>query len=183
MNNWKNQLRKELRRQFSETELNEIIDYYEELINDRVERGESLNKVLKSYDPKTIKKEMLPTMIQKRDHSKVKTTSRSSWQILLILLSTPILLPLAIVYIALIIVALALALSGVLVMIATLIALIPYLIDIIRATDPLATTLAISGIGLIVLPLASLIGYGLFKISFSLTKGMVSLFSNMLARK
>lgn len=183
MTNWKNKLRKELKKQFSKDEIEEIIAYYEEIINDRVDRGEDLDKVLRSYNPHMIKKEMLPTMIQKRDHTKVKSSGRSSGQILLILFSTPILLPLLIIYLALIIVACALVITGFAVMVASLLALIPYSIDIFTTTTNQATQFGLLGIGLVILPVASLIGYGLFKTAFVIMKSMISFFSKLITRK
>src|SRR5690554_3059493 len=144
MKKFLNNLEKEAKKYFSKEETNEVVSYYEEIINDRISNNENLDEVLKEYDVKIIVKNMIPEIISKRDFKSHKNIFKSFWQLLLIMLFTaPILIPLAILYLALIIAFVAVALSGVVVMAALFITLIPYLIEVIAYSNNLGVIIGL----------------------------------------
>ncbi|MGE4320456.1 MAG: hypothetical protein AB7E61_03275 [Acholeplasmataceae bacterium] len=53
---WLNELEKELDKYISEDEATEVIDYYEEMVNDKLDDGEDIDKILNQYEPKKIAK-------------------------------------------------------------------------------------------------------------------------------
>src|SRR5690554_6181924 len=104
MKKFLNELEKEAKKYFSKEETKEVVSYYEEIINERLANNEELENILSNYNVKVIIKNMIPEMITKRDFKSHKNTFKSFWQLLLIMLFTaPILIPLGIVYFALII--------------------------------------------------------------------------------
>ena len=112
---WFKTLSDELIKYFDDKEKSEIISYYEEMMDDKLEHGEDIDDVLDEYDPKTIAKRMIPEVITRRKHTVQKAKS-NAWLIILLLFSTPILIPLGIVYLSFMIVAFSLMISGVAVM-------------------------------------------------------------------
>lgn len=177
-----NALNKELNTYFQKSESDEIVAYYEELIDDRLERGESIEHILANYHPKEIAKSMIPQVVSRRDHDP-KTTSSSLWLILLLLFSSPILIPLGVVYLVVMLVAIILILSGGMVMISGVIALIGQVIRSIIVQLPLADSLLMIGIGLIAFAVCMAIGYYLVKWSYEILKHLAVWFGKLVTRK
>jgi uncharacterized membrane protein len=96
---WLSQLERKLGKSFYKDEVADVVGYYEEIINERIAQGEDESEVLKSYDIDQIVKEITPEVLMKRDHKTLKRVSKSTKQLILLLLSTPILIPLATVLI------------------------------------------------------------------------------------
>ena len=175
-------LNKELKKYFSQQEIDEIVDYYEELIDDRLERGESIEHILNSYQPKEIARAMIPQVVSKRDSHDQKTTS-SLWLILLILFSSPILIPLGVVYLVVMIVAFSILLSGGIVMASGVIAFIGQIIRAIATQLIFADALLMVGIGLIAFAVCMSIGYYMVKWSSEVLKHLAIWFGKLVTRK
>ena len=68
-------------------ELDDILAYYEELINDRLDSGESLKEIEESLNYKEIRSEFLPKSLNKRENIKIKESIGSSNRLLIFLLT------------------------------------------------------------------------------------------------
>src|SRR5690554_3066879 len=184
MKKFLNKLEKEAKKHFSKEETNEVVSYYEEIINDRISNNENLEEVLKDYDIKIIVKNMIPEIISKRDFKNHKNIFKSFWQLLLIMLFTaPILIPLAILYLVLIIVFAAITLSGIVVMFSGVIAFVPYFIEVIVYSNSIGTIIGLSGIGIIGVSIVFIIGYFFTKGIYTIIKYMIKGFSSLITRK
>ena len=155
-------LEKELNRYFYASEIKEILAYYEEMILERQDQGGSIDRVIASYDIKAIIQQMAPQMILKRDRT-VKDMSKSAWLILIILVSTPLLLPVGITYFVLLLVTVILSVTGFVILVSGGISLLALLIDFSVTNIPLANRFMILGIGLIAVGFLGLVGFGFFR--------------------
>jgi len=179
---WFSSLNNELSKYFNEEEKNEIIAYYEEMFNDKLDEGEDLDVVLDQYDPKKIARQMIPRVVADR---KVigKKTSNNLWLILLILFSTPVLIPLGIVYLSLMIVALSLIISGVAVVFIGGVALIAATVRTFTLGLSGPDMILSLGISLLGSAVAALIGYALIKLSWIALQYLAISFGKLMTRK
>lgn len=179
---WFKMLDAELDKYFDEKEKHEIISYYQEMMDDKLEHGDDIDEVLDAYEPQAIARQMIPEVMTRRKHT-VKKASSNAWLIVLLLFSTPILIPLGVVYLSLMIVALSLIISGVAVMISGFGAVV---IQIVRS---LSMGLAFSdmmlsiGIALVALVICLLVGYALVSVSWWLLQHLAIWFSKLIIRK
>ncbi|MDR2828756.1 MAG: hypothetical protein LBV51_04980 [Acholeplasmatales bacterium] len=107
-------LTKTLKKSFyQEEEITEIVSYYIELINERLEKGDNLKDILLDYNPSSISRELAAQTYNKR---KVKNTGsglKAIWKVIVFLLTKPFLIPVGIVYIVLFVVSIVLIVSSV----------------------------------------------------------------------
>ncbi len=164
MNTWLNELDIQLKKKLYENEVEEIISYYQEMIEERLEKGELIDDILASYDMKKIIKDVTLDSVLKRDLGSYKILTKSTKQILLLLISTPLLLPLGIIYIAFIITAFSLLIAGIAVSISGVFGLIVYIIDLFQANLSFIDFMGILGIGIFAFSLLLLISLYLAKI-------------------
>lgn len=182
MTKWKEEFEIQLNKKFTSEETKEIISYYEEIISDRVENGELLENVLSSYPPKIIAKQMIPSVILKRSNDN-KTTIKNSYQLLLLVFSAPILIPLALVYLAVIIVFLSLIIAGFSLIFSGLVGFITHNIQVLVEVKHFPTLLGLIGLSFIVFPIIVIIGMWLYKISWIIIKFMIAWISKQVIRK
>lgn len=104
MKAWLRELERALNKKFYKDEASDIVSYYEEMIEDRISHGEDFEDIVKDYQIDQIVKSMTPEVLSKRDNNTYKKTAKSMGQLTQVLLSTPLLLPLGIVYIVLLII-------------------------------------------------------------------------------
>lgn len=164
MNTWLKELDIQLKKKLYENEVEEIISYYQEMIEERLEKGELIDDILASYDMKKIIKDVTLDSVLKRDLGSYKILTKSTKQILLLLISTPLLLPLGIIYIAFIITAFSLLIAGIAVSISGVFGLIVYIIDLFQANLSFIDFMGILGIGIFAFSLLLLISLYLAKI-------------------
>ncbi len=177
---WFNSLKKELDRFFSDEESREIMNYYEEMFNEKLDNGEDIDHVLDHYDPKKIAKQMIPEVVSRRSVEKVKS---NAWLVLLILFSTPILIPLGIVYLTLMIVAVVLIFTGFIVAASSIFGIFGFIIQLVMSGVTGANLLLAIGIGLIGLAILMGVGYLLTKVSWVVLKQLSIWFSKLITRK
>ncbi len=179
---WMKELKFELDRYFRSEEVTEILSYYEEMIDDRMENGEDIVSILNDYDAKSIAKSMIPNVISRRTGKDEKMTS-NLWMIVLVLFSTPILIPLGVVYLSIMISVFSVLISGVAVMLSG------FGVVIIQVIGGFSTGLALPefmvtiGIALLALVICLLIGYVMVKASWWLLEHMAIWFSRLIVRK
>lgn len=183
MKNFLKDLELAANKHFNKEETKEVVNYYEEIINDRISNGEDINAILKDYNVNTIVKEMIPEMLSKRDLDNNKTVGKSLWQLLIVLFSAPILIPLAITFIVIMLSIIIVAVSITFAFFASLLALIPYLIEVFTFTNSLGTTLGLLGIGLLSLVIIAMLGVFLLNVTTAITKQIIKWFSNLVVRK
>ena len=179
---WFKMLDQELTKYFNEKEKKDIISYYEELIDDRLDQRESIDDVLDAYDPKKIAKLMIPEVMSKRSNSNQQMT-KNIWLIVLILFSTPILIPLGVVYLSLMISAFSVLISGGAVIVAGIGAVITQIIRSLSMGLAFSQLILTIGIALLALFVCLFIGYYLIKISWWVLQHLAIWFSQLIIRK
>ena len=182
MKTWLNELRKKLDKKFYKEEVDEIVSYYEEMIEERKAKGESIDHILASYDINVLMKNITPEIVMKREHKTYLSLSKSTKQVILVLLSTPLLIPIGVTYVALIVTAVSLLIASVAMMFAGSVALISYLITLFSSTYPLIDHIGLLGIGLIGFSVMVLSAILLAKIVFVVIAGMLNIFAKVLKR-
>ncbi len=179
---WFHALEEELNRYFDQKETEEIIAYYEEMIDDRVEHGELIDNVLSDYDPKEIARQTIPNIITKRTNAHEKTT-KNIWLLVLVLFSTPILIPLGVAYLSLMIVALSLIISGIAVMFGGVFAVIAQLVRALITGLALPEFMISLGLSLVAFAICLIVGYYLVKVSWWILQHLAIWFSKLIIRK
>lgn len=179
MKTFLNDLKKEANRYLEKNETNELVSYYEEIINERLSNNETIESILASYDIEVIVKEALPGVILKRKDKVFK----NSFQVMLLLLSSPILIPLAIVYIALVVVIIALFISFILVSAGGILFLVPYLIETFNYITSFGQWLGLTSLGLLISIIVFYIGYLFVNVFYKILKGNIKLFLKIFIKR
>lgn len=148
----------------SKQEMKPILDYYTEIINDRLERNETIESIDKSIDYHNIK------LMYNPDAKEPKKVSTSSNKTLLLLLASPFLFALGLIYVILIIVSLTIAFVMVVTVFALIIASIGASISFGFAGYAIGDTLIMIGILLLGMSLGAFVCYGIGMIAYTLCK-------------
>lgn len=163
----------------TKNEVKELTSFYEEIINERLSNGELIDDILKDYDVKKIVKESLAEIIINRKDKSFKNI----YQVLLLLFSTPILIPLAIIYLSFLIIFGAFFLTGLIIIISPLIIITPYIIEVFKYNSNISSILGLSSLGLIGVVIVSYIGYLFTYLSYKIAISLVKVFLNPLLKK
>ncbi len=182
MKTWIKELEKALSKHFYEDEVKDIISFYTEIIEDRKAQGESMDDILSDYDIKDIVKSMTPNVLMKRVNDTYSKTTKSMRQLLLLLLSTPILIPLGILYIALIIVAISLIIASVSILFSSLVGIFAIAIELSTSSLGMAEMFGLIGVSLMGFSFAILVSIWLYKIVWILSKKLLVVFSKLAQR-
>jgi uncharacterized membrane protein len=173
----------ELDKHFYKDEADEILAYYEEMINERLLKNESISEILADYNQKSIIKEIMPNVLVKRENDTLSKLSKSLKQLILILISTPMLIPLAILIIVLTIVSISIVFSMIAVIFSGLIFLFGLVIDIIQTPISLSSTLTLIGISLSIFSLLVLGSIWIYQLIVYLSKKILYWASKLLQSK
>jgi uncharacterized membrane protein len=182
MKTWIKELEKALSKNFYEDEVKDIVSFYTEIIEDRKAQGESMDDILSDYDIKDIVKSMTPSILMKRVNDTYSKTTKSMRQLLLLLLSTPILLPLGILYIVMIIVAISLIIASFSIFFSSIVGIVALIVEISASTLGTAEMFGLIGISLMGFSFAILISIWLYKIVWILSKKLLVIFSKLAKR-
>lgn len=182
MKYWIRDLESALRKHFYDDEVTEIVNYYTEMIEERKARGESVEDILKSYDIKDIVRHMTPDVLIRRVNDTHWKTSKSIRQLLVLLLSTPFLIPLGILYLVMVIVAIALIIASLSILFSSVIGVIALIVDVSSSAMGTAEMFGMVGVSLMGFSFAILLGIGLYQFVWVLSKKMLVLFSRFAKR-
>jgi uncharacterized membrane protein len=179
---WFDQLKDELSKYFNKEETAEIINYYDEMIHDKLEDGQDFDDIIKSYDPKQIAKQMIPRVIAERQTSSLKLDNNAKL-IILVLFSTPVLIPLGAIYVSLMAVALSMVVTGFALVISAVGGMIITGLRLLFAGLDTPDLLLALGINIIGFALMAIIGYWLLKVSWVVLQRLSVWISKMIVRK
>ncbi|WP_025724947.1 DUF1700 domain-containing protein [Acholeplasma granularum] len=154
------QLEQELKKKnLYKEEIDEILAYYEEIISDRYENGEAMNRIIESYDIKLISRLAFPQALQKREVKTSKEVSKNVKGLIFFLFSIPILIPLGVLYIAFIITVGALFIAGLALALSGVLGLIVLVFQLINSGTDFASMAVITGAYLFVITIAAIVLY------------------------
>ncbi|QWB95942.1 DUF1700 domain-containing protein [Mycoplasmatota bacterium] len=179
---WFDQLKDELSKYFNKEETAEIINYYDEMIHDKLEDGQDFDDIIKSYDPKQIAKQMIPRVIAERQTSSLKLDNNAKL-IILVLFSTPVLIPLGALYVSLMAVASSMVVTGIALVISAVGGMIITGLRLLFAGLATPDLLLALGINIIGFALMAIIGYWLLKVSWVVLQRLSIWISKMIVRK
>lgn len=183
MKTWLNDLERALKRKFYQEEVKDIVNYYEEMINERQSSGESLDQILASYDISKIMTEMTAEVLMKRDNDSYKKVSKSTKQLLFLLIGSPILFPLAIVYFSLMIVVFSLIITSFILIGSSFIGFVGLLFQVSTSDLSFASMIGMIGFGLVSFSLMAIVSLLLLKWMNVLWKKLLHWFSKLAYRK
>ncbi len=183
MKTWLKELERELKKRFYLTEAEGIVSYYEEMIQERIADGEDIGDILSDYDASEIAKSMTAEVVMKRANDTYKTVAKSSKQLMIFLLSTPLLIPLGLAYIIILIVCFSLMISLVSVIFASLVAMVGIFINMYQSGLGQNEIIGIIGIGLISLSFLILLSLWLYQVIQKLAQSLIKIFSKLAKNK
>lgn len=165
-----------LHKHFYKKEIDDIITYYEEIIEERLANGEMIESIIASYDIQTIVKEMATEYIPKRDLN-TKATLKSTHLLLIVLLSTPLLLPIGITYIVLLSVSFAMIVTGAALIGSGFVLIFTTIIRAISSAQSFSEQLVLIGGSLIAAAILIWIGALMMRLFQWIIKQMVLIFT------
>lgn len=183
MNQWLKELERALKHTFYEDEIKDIVSFYEEMINDRLASGEGIDHILSSYDIKKIVKDMTPEMLMKRENKSYTQVSKSTKQLLVLLLGSPLLLPLGIVYISVLIFIISMIITAWVLLFTGVVGFGAFIIDMIQSSLSLPNILGTLGIGLMMFGMIVLISLWLYQLMVITWKKLIYWFSKLAHRR
>ncbi|MDY0295342.1 MAG: DUF1700 domain-containing protein [Acholeplasmataceae bacterium] len=183
MKAWLNELQKALARKFYDDEVKDIVSFYEELINDRLSDGESIDQILMSYDIQKIVKDMTPEVLMKRENKSYLQVSKSTKQLLILLLGSPLLIPLAVVYISFLIFVFSMILTAGILLVTGVIGFVTYVVDLFQSGLTLPNVIGTLGFGLMMFGLVVLVALWLYQLMILVWKKTIVLFSKIVHKR
>ncbi|MBU1094784.1 MAG: DUF1700 domain-containing protein [Firmicutes bacterium] len=177
------ELERELKIRFYLTEAEGIVSYYEEIIQERLDNGESINDILSDYDAKEIAKSMTAEVVMKRANDTYKSIAKSSKQLMLFLLSSPLLIPLGFAYGIVLIVCVSLMFAFVTVIVASMIGMGGLFINMYQSGLGTNEIIGTIGVGLMVFSLLIIISIWLYQAIQQLAKKLIYIFSKLAKNK
>lgn len=183
MKAWLNELKKALARKFYDDEVKDIVGFYEELINDRLSDGESIDQILMSYDIQKIVKDMTPEVLMKRENKSYLQVSKSTKQLLILLLGSPLLIPLAVVYISVLIFVFSMILTAGILVVTGVIGFVTYVVDLFQSGLTLPNVIGTLGFGLMMFGMVILIALWLYQLMILVWKKMIIMFSKIVRKR
>ncbi len=158
MNKFLSDLRNELnKRNLYQSEIDEIVSYYEEIINDRIDAGEQLDHILSGYDVKVIARNSFPQALQRRSDEDKSAVSKNVWNLILFLFSIPVLIPVGILYVVFIVVIFALVVACFAVVVSGVVAILSLIIQLTLMNSDLGSSLIVVGFILTAISIAVLL--------------------------
>ncbi len=179
MQTWLKELERALATKFYADEVKDVISYYEEMINDRLANGEDEKSILASYDIKHIVKDMTPEVLMKRENKSYLQVSKSTKQLLILLLSSPILLPLGIIYVSMLIFIVSMMITAWVLLFSGVIGFGTYIYEMFGAGLSLPNIIGLVGFGLMMFGMVTLIGLWMLQFMVILWKKMIYWFSKL----
>ncbi len=183
MKAWLRELERALQRKFYEEEVKDVMSYYEEIINDRLSNGESIDYILENYDIQKIVKDMTPEVLMKRENKSYLQVSRSTKQLLIVLLGSPILIPLGIVYISFLIFVFSMIITAGALLFSGVVGFVSYVIEVFSSGLTIPSMIGVFGFGLMVFSMLILMGLWLYQLMVYVWKKMIVWFSKLVFKR
>jgi uncharacterized membrane protein len=179
MKTWLIEFEIALKKHFYTDEVKRIVDYYEEMINDRIQAGEDEKEVLAEYNIDSIVKEMTLDVLVKRENNTLGYVTKSLKQLLIILLSTPLLIPIGALFLVILILLFSIAITSFSIVFASLLVFIVFLIDLFSTGLTISETFGLLGISLMAISVIFLCSYWIFSFMYNLLKNMLTKFTKL----
>jgi len=183
MKTWLRELERELKRRFYDEEVKDVLSYYEEMIQERLSSGEQIDDILESYNIRDIAKSITPEVIMKRTNDTYKKAVKSTKQLAAVLLSTPLLIPLGVLYLSLLIFAVSMMIASGAVILSSIVGGIAFLADLSQSNLGTNEVMGLIGMLLMTFSLMILFSLWMFRWIQILTKKLLYIFSKLARNK
>lgn len=183
MKHWIQSLKKALGRHFYEDEIDNIVSYYEEIISERQDQGELIDDILMDYDIDEIVRLMTPNVLIKRSHTTGRSIGKSTLTLLLLLLSTPFLIPIGVLYLVFLIVAFVMIVVVFAVIVSSAMGLIGLFVELIQGTLGVAEVIGLTGVALMMTAAVIMLSLAVYRILINTIRLAISFFSRLAKRK
>ncbi len=183
MEKWLGELKLELEKHFYPDEVNDILEYYEEMIEDRMQNGELKEDIFNSYNKKEIVREMMPEVLSKRTNITQKERLKTTKQLWTAIAQTSLKIPLGILYTVFVITISAIVISILVSVIGSLFVFIAYGLDLFEASISSYDKLGMSGIALVLSALTGLIMIYLYRLILEIYRRILNIFSQWTKKK
>ena len=183
MKTWLRELERELKRRFYDEEVKDVLSYYEEMIQERLSSGEQLDDILESYNIRDIAKSITPEVIMKRTNDTYKKAVKSTKQLAAVLLSTPLLIPLGVLYLSLLIFAVSMMIASGAIILSSIVGGIAFLADLSQSNLGNNEMMGLIGMILMTFSLMILFSLWMFRWIQILTKKLLYIFSKLARNK
>jgi uncharacterized membrane protein len=183
MKTWLRELERELKRRFYDEEVKDVLSYYEEMIQERLSSGELIDDILESYNIRDIAKSITPEVIMKRTNDTYKKAVKSTKQLAAVLLSTPLLIPLGVLYLSLLIFAVSMMIASGAIILSSIVGGIAFLADISQSNLGTNEVMGLIGMILMTFSLMILFSLWMFRWIQILTKKLLYIFSKLARNK
>lgn len=185
---FKRELNKRLSRTFPDNEIKEALEYYDEIIDERVEHGETEEQVIASLgEIPTIVSKITAEIVVNRANSKSVKDAWRNFFIILAICSSPVLVPVAIAFVAvvfsLVIAFGAVVLSLIVATGAILVSLIPMMIGLFASGASIYEIMLGIGILLVVVGVFTIVVIKLYQLGSWLFIHVSKLFSQIVSKK
>ena len=157
------ELRKELEKRYDGKDVDDIVDFYQEIITDRVDNGEDIDDVLGHYDIDDIVKMSGPSVYSSKKEYKVRDARKGAISLIRILFSSLFTVPLGIIYFVFLVVMVAMVISGFAVGLAGIMMIIYSVVALALHNATIGLTLGMIGLSLFGMMVAIGICMGLMK--------------------
>ena len=177
------ELRYELEKRYSGNDVNDIVDFYGEIIADRVDNGESIDDVLKQYDIQEIVKMSGPTVYSNKREYKTRDARKGAVSLIKILFSSIATIPLGILYFVFLVIIFSMIIAGFAVGLSGIITIVYAIVGLLVHDASIGVTLG--AIGVAFLTTAVSIGIFLFLIKTTkiASKKILQLSSKIIRKK
>ena len=182
MDKWLKTLEQRLSKKFNKTEVDEVVSYYEEIINDRLEYGESIEDILKNYHMATIERDMMVSEISKREVNSIQDLLKIVFQFFFILIATPLWIPIAVIYFVSYVIVFVFFIVSISIFISGLAAIIYYIAIAFTDVTSFLEVTGYIGIGLVVMSILSFVSLWFYKISQWIAKNLFKVFVNLIKK-
>lgn len=183
MKTWLRELERELKRRFYDEEVKDVLSYYEEMIQERLSSGENIDDILESYNIREIAKSITPEVIMKRKNDTYKAAVKSTKQLAVVLLSTPFLIPLGVLYLSLLLFAVSMMIATGAVILSSIVGGVAFLAEISQSNLGTNEVMGLMGMLLMTFSLMILFSLWIFRWIQILTKKLLYIFSKIARNK
>ncbi|MDY0074944.1 MAG: DUF1700 domain-containing protein [Acholeplasmataceae bacterium] len=183
MKTWMKELERGLKNKFYDNEVQDILSYYEEIINDRLSNNEKIEDIVRDYDIQKIVKDITPEVLMKRPNKSYVQVSKSTRQLIVFLLSSPFLIPLGIVYISLLIFVVSMIFTAWIVLFSAVVSFGTYIIELFQAGLTLPNFIGVLGFGLMVFAMMVILSLWLYQMMIYIWKKLIYWFSKLITKR
>ena len=183
MNKFLNELKRELEKRYASADVDDIVNFYQEVITDRIENGEDESLVIAGYDIDEIVKMSGPEVYSSKKEYKAKDARKGAASLTRILFSFPVTIPLGILYIVVLILIFSFAIAGIAIGISGVAMIVYAVVGLFIHNASPGITIGTIGAVLIGVTIAIFVCMMCMKASKAAGKGILKLSSKIIRKR